>query len=593
MRSIRPAEQAHVVRSRATPLPAGALRSGPLVPTVPLASPGPTPASRGRRVKATLPALLDRVRRAQENRRNARGHDAQGAAKSPRFLLAAQAGSLVNTADPEGDLAQRVGLARTAFGINGAGIKIGVISDSVNGLAQEQRAGRLGPVTVLTGQSGVTTRNAGTGEGTAMLEIVHRLAPGAQIFFATANGGDAQFATNILALQQAGCNIIVDDTSYYDEPPFQDGPIAQAVDTVSAAGAFYFSSAGNDFNLDQASPAITADPNNPYLIPAPTHNVTATWEGDWVSSGLTLPLATPTTKTNTKNDLGAPMLAFDAANHYQDQVLTDPNYAAESAYLFWADPQGAATDDYDIVVFNSAFTSVLFASTNIQNGTQNPIESCSANQGDLIVIVKAAGNGVLLHLYETSDGAAALNYSTPSGIVGHPAANSCYAVAAADASVPYGQGRPFQSTDVTEYFSSDGPRRIIFTAAGAEITPGNRSSTGGAVRQKPVLASSDGVTAYPAGGFTPFYGTSAAAPHAAAIAALALAADPRLAANAGQALTAGQAFGSTRMFGLLTGACIPFDTTVASPMISRDTGAGMLDAYAAVGNAITLYQSGQ
>ena len=570
VRSISPAEQAHVVRRRETPAAAG--RPGPLVPTLPLSAPIPaaaTPAARQSRVKAALPALLDRVRRAQK----AQGQDAQAAAKSPVFSLAAQIGTLVNTADPQGDLAQRAALARKTFGVNGTGIKIGVISDSVNGLATEQRSGALGPVTVLTGQSGISTRNAGTGEGTAMLEIVHRLAPGAQLYFATANPTQAQFAANILALQQAGCNVIVDDVGYFAEPPFQDGVINQAIDTVSAAGAFYFSSAGNDFNQDQ-------------------DGITATWEGDWRASGLTLPLATPTTKTGSKNDLGAPMLAFDSANHYQNQVLTDPNYPTESAYLSWADPQGTATDDYDLVVFNSTFTAVLYSSTNIQSGTQNPIEACSANQGNIIVIVKASGNGVLLHLYETSDGAAALTYSTPSGITGHAGSNSCFTVAAADASIPYGQNRSFQSTDVTEYFSSDGPRRIIFTAAGAEITPGNRSSTGGVARQKPVLASSDGVTAFPSGGFTPFYGTSAAAPHAAAIAALALAADPRLAANAGQALTAGQAFGSTQMFGLLTGACIPFDTTVASPMISRDTGAGLLDAYNAVGSAITLYQSG-
>lgn len=569
VRSIVPAEQAHVVRSRVTPLSAGVLRSAPLIPGQPLSAPATTPAARQSRVKAALPALLDRVRRA----RKAQGYGAPATAKSPLFSLAAQINILANPADPEGDLAQRVALARKTFGVNGVGIKIGVLSDTVNGLAQEQRRGALGPVTVLTGQSGVTARNAGSGEGTAMLEIVHRLAPGAQLYFATANPTQAQFAANILALQQAGCNVIVDDVGYFAEPPFQDGVINQAIDTVSAAGAFYFSSAGNDFNQDQ-------------------DGVTATWEGDWSPSGLTLPLATPTTKVNSKNDLGAPMLAFDAASHYQNQVLTDPNYPTESAYLSWADPQGAATDDYDLVVFNSTFTSVLYSSTNIQSGAQNPIETCSANQGNIIVIVKASGNGVLLHLYETSDGAAALTYSTPSGITGHAGSNSCYTVAAADASIPYGQNRPFQSTDVTEYFSSDGPRRIIFTAAGTEITPGNRSSTGGIVRQKPVLASSDGVSTYPSGGFTPFYGTSAAAPHAAAIAALALAADPRLAANSGQALTAGQAFGSTQMFGLLTRACIPFDTTVASPMISRDTGAGLLDAYNAVSSALTLFQSG-
>ena len=431
----------------------------------------------------------------------------------------------------------------------------------MDGLAAEQSAGRLGPVTVLPGQG-----SSGTGEGTAMLEIVHRLAPGAQLYFATANPSDAQFATNILALQQAGCNIIVDDVGYFDEPPFQDGPIAQAVDTVSAAGAFYFSAAGNDFNLDQDTPGIA----DQFLSPAPNHNVTAAWEGDWTPSGTVLPAVTGTAK-----DAGLPTLAFDASNHYQNQVLTvsgSTMYTRQAAFLFWANPQGGATDDYDIYVFNSGFTRVMFSSTTTQNGTQDPIEACNANQGNKIVVVKANGNGVLLHLFVSSDGVAALNYSTPFNTIGHACAASCYGVAAADASIPYGQSRSFQSTDVTEYFSSDGPRRVFFTATGAEYTPGNRSSTGGNLRQKPVLGGSDGVSAYPPN-FTPFYGTSAAAPHDAAIAGLVLSANPYLMSQ------------PTKMFSLLTSSVIPIDTAFGA-LPNRDAGYGILDAYAAVGQAV-------
>ena len=560
VRSIRPAEAAHIVRNRATPLPVSPARPGPLIPGLPLlASAAPsstaTLAVRRGRVKAAMPALLDRARRAQ-----AAGvpgpPDGTGL---PLFWLAAATAS---TADPEGDLAQRAGLARATYGADGTGIKIGVISDSVDGLAAEQQAGRLGPVTVLPGQG-----SSGTGEGTAMLEVVNRIAPGAQLYFATANPSDAQLATNIVALQQAGCNVIVDDVGYYDEPPFQDGPIAAAIDTVSAAGAIYFSAAGNDFNLDQSIPGIT----DQFLSPAPNHNVTATWEGDWIPSGTVLPAVTGTTK-----DAGLPTLAFDASNHYRNQVLTvsgSTTYTRQAAFLFWANPQGGATDDYDIYVFNSAFTRVQFSSTTTQNGTQDPIESCNANQGNQIVIVKAGGNGVLLHLSVTSDGVAALNYSTPYNTIGHACATSCYGVAAADATVPYGQNRSFQSSDVTEYFSSDGPRRVFFTANGTEYTPGDRTSTGGQLRQKPVLTGSDGVTAYAAGGFTPFYGTSAAAPHDAAIAALVLSADPYLLSQPAQ------------MFSLLTSSVIPIDTAFGA-LPNRDAGYGLLDAYAAVGQAV-------
>ena len=129
----------------------------------------------------------------------------------------------------EGDIAHRADEARQVFAIDGTGVNIGVLSDSIDYLTNAQAAGDLPLVTVLPGQGG-----SGSGEGTAMLEIVHSLAPGASLFFATAFAGTASFAQNIRDLQAAGCRIIVDDVLYYNESPFQDGPIAQAVNDVSA-----------------------------------------------------------------------------------------------------------------------------------------------------------------------------------------------------------------------------------------------------------------------------------------------------------------------------------------------------------------------
>jgi subtilisin-like proprotein convertase family protein len=83
----------------------------------------------------------------------------------------------------------------------------------------------------------------------------------------------------------------------------------------------------------------------------------------------------------------------------------------------------------------------------------------------------------------------------------------------------------FTRTQQSETFTSDGPRRVFYNPDGTEITPGNLTSTGGTVRLKPDITAADGVsTSVP--GFDPFYGTSAAAPHAAAIAALILSGNP-------------------------------------------------------------------
>ena len=141
----------------------------------------------------------------------------------------------------EGDVTHTANQARSSFNVNGSGVKIGVISDSVKGLAQSQASGNLPNVTVLAGRSGVDGGTFDSGEGTAILEIIADLAPGAQLFFSTGKGGPAAFAQNILDLQAAGCNIIVDDLEYDNESPFQDDVVARAVNTVTAAGVLYFS----------------------------------------------------------------------------------------------------------------------------------------------------------------------------------------------------------------------------------------------------------------------------------------------------------------------------------------------------------------
>ena len=72
----------------------------------------------------------------------------------------------LGTVTTEGDTTHLAAAARTTFGADGAGVKIGVLSDGVNSLAASVANGNLHTVTVLSGQ-------AGSGdEGTAMLEIV-------------------------------------------------------------------------------------------------------------------------------------------------------------------------------------------------------------------------------------------------------------------------------------------------------------------------------------------------------------------------------------------------------------------------------------
>ena len=407
--------------------------------------------------------------------------------------------------DSEGDATHDAPLARNTFGATGAGVKIGVLSDSVDYLANSVASGDLPTnVTVLPGQDG-----SGEGEGTAMLEVIHDLAPDAQLFYATGNNGEAGFAQNILDLRSAGCDIIVDDVLYFDESPFQDGFVAQAVNSVIADGALYFSSAGNNGNLNDTT--------------------STAWEGDFVDGGAL--------------DTNSPILSYgengsrihDFGGLTYNRVLTANNdNFTPYVVLFWDDPLGASTNDYDMFVLDDHGTHVLYYSDDSQNGTQDPYEFCTCGPNSRIVIVKYSGDNRFLHLQIMGNGIARLNISTSGNTFGHACATNAFCVGAINATTdfpnPFGavnESGPYPDTFTTgnthfvEWFSSDGPRHVFFNSDGTPITPDNFSSTGGAIRQKPDITAADGVSTTVPGSFQPlFFGTSAAAPHAAAIAAL-------------------------------------------------------------------------
>jgi hypothetical protein len=390
--------------------------------------------------------------------------------------------AMQNSVDSEGDYTHQANTARANFGVNGTGVKIGVISDSVDHLSGSQIDGL---VTVLPGQNGMPA----TGEGTAMLEIVNDLAPGAQLYFATAGTSEAQFASNIRNLRSTyGCDIIVDDELYDDESPFQDGIVAQAVNTVTASGALFFSSACNSGNQDDGT--------------------SGTWEGDF-SDGGQAPSPLPSTAGRLHN--------FASGVTANTVLRSGPGGSQLRVDLFWSDPLGASTNDYDVYVLDSTLSYVVASSTGSQTGIQDPYEHVDTlSSGENIVIVKFSGAGRFLHL---STGRGELAVSTQGSTRGHDCVTNAFNVAATDAKISYPNSFTGGAVNPVETYSSDGPRRVFFQADGTPITAGNYSSSGGAVRQKPDITAADDVTT-DVPGFAPFTGTSAAAPHAAAIAAL-------------------------------------------------------------------------
>jgi len=432
-----------------------------------------------------------------------------------------------------GDTAHAALRARRFYGADGTGVKVGVLSDSDDLKERSIALGDLPANTVtIPGQDG----RPGGGEGTAMMEIVHDVAPGAQLFFATAFTSPESFADNIRRLRfEYHCDIIIDDIIYFFESPFADDIIAQAVEDVSADGALYFSSAGNEGNFDDGT--------------------TGTWEGDFVPQG-SLP-ALPSGYT---------------VHSFGSGVISNRIEAGGGpAVLHWADPatldHPTSGNDYDLFVLDPDLRTVLFASTDIQDGDDLAFEIIGFNLPAGAQIVIAASPGAEPRAIRTAVFRGQLAIGTGGATYGHSAAASAISVAAVSAAkAGTGEFTAGRTTPV-ELFSADGPRRVFFDRNGLPTNPAipgqTFASRGGVTRAKPDLAAADGVaTTLPSdSGLNPFFGTSAAAPHAGAIAALAKSAVP------------------TKTPAQLRSAMIAGTLDIEATGADRDSGRGLLSAF--------------
>ena len=471
----------------------------------------------------------------------------------------------------QGDFAQASSVLRTTYPtLSGAGVTVGILSDSFNCYGVYDQPGSGVPASGTQGYApfGFATDDATfdesngylpasvnvleeapcpqygqplqlpfTDEGRAMLQIVHVVAPGAALTFYTADNSEADFANGIGALATAGATVIADDTGYYDEPFFQDGILAQAVEAVYEKGVAYFSAAGNDGEQSYENTAPS------FATPGTGANAGESLLNFDTSGATTTPALPVTIPELYPGEFIALIVEWD-----QPYVTGAPGSPGASSQI---DLCVRGASGYTVVNLDGASVTCTGPNATGVDAVQvlilgNPANASgnSASQQVSLVIGLATGSPApgRIKLVVADDGAGSTidSFDTHSPTVqGHPAATGAVAVAAAFfAQTP----RCGTSPAVLESFSSEGGEPILFNDSGDRLaTP--------EVRQKPDLTGPDGVNTsffgFPLsdGGaidnstvtacqndatYLNFFGTSAATPHAAAVAALARQAIPTL-----------------------------------------------------------------
>jgi subtilisin family serine protease len=445
----------------------------------------------------------------------------------------------------EGDKQLRADKARAEFGIDGNGVKVGILSDSFDrdptaptGAAEDVASGDLPgpgnpcghttPVEVLEDLTG----EEGSDEGRAMAQIVHDLAPGAAVSFATAFVSETGFADNIRALAKKGAKAIVDDIGYFEDPFFQEGPIGVAIGDVSKEdGVSYFSAAGND-----------------NLVDAEGRNI-GSWEAPKFREAPACPAGVVALSKLFEEEFEVGLnpehcMDFDPgpAPLEVDNTFGITVEAEETLILDlqWAEPWQGVSTDLDAYVLNSAGEVVAAGLEDNVFGTQRPVEIVEwENESSAPVEVQLAINRfsglpavmprLKFILLQNGGGVSAIEY--PESSEGDIVGPTIFGHGGGEDTMSIGAIR-FNTTTKPEFFSSWGPLTHYFgpVKEGVEkALPAAKLEPPQELVKPDVVATDGGANTFfgsRVSNVCRFFGTSAAAPHAAAVAALELQGKP-------------------------------------------------------------------
>jgi len=374
----------------------------------------------------------------------------------------------IGSVTTEGDQIMGSDLARETFGVDGSGIKVGVISNGLDSLTDSQMTGDM-PESIDVGDPGSGD------EGTAMLEIVHDIAPGAELAF---HNGTTRpnFIEAINYFRNHGVDIIVDDLGFLSEPFFQDGSIAQEASEAVNDGIVFISAAGNDAERHYQALFVDTDQEDSEV---------------------------------NFHDFGA--AAGEASKI--GMTVAVPGNTSSIVVLQWTNQFGSSSDDYDLYLVDSETADVIAMSIDQQDGDDDPIEvaglenTSGSMQFYEIVIDKFSGEDQTLEIFFNVSGTPTEFNVPENSVYGHPAAQGVMSVGATN-------------NGEVDFFSSHGPSSIYFDPV---VTLSSEQSARAAPllqdRNTPTIAAPNRVSTT-APGFANFAGTSAAAPHVAGVAAL-------------------------------------------------------------------------
>jgi hypothetical protein len=479
-----------------------------------------------------------------------------------RLMRAAMSRTRSGAVTSQGDFAQHSDVLRATYPtLDGTGVTVGALSDSYNcypTYAQNRVSNYARNGFTATASTDVTSGDLPSvvsvlaearcmeygapaqlpfgDEGRAMLQIVHDVAPGASLAFYTAENGESGFAAGITELAASGkAKVIVDDVGYFDEPFFQDGVIAQAIDKVVGQGVAYFSAAGNDGSdaYDNTAPSFsklsTSAPNTgEYLLNFDNSGATTIY-----ALSIVIPPLRP-------GQLVALVLQWDqpyvtgapgspGASSHLDLCVTgsgsDKIINLSGTEKTCTGPNGSGVDPVQIMIISNpadaagtTASETISVSIGLADGTAAP--------GHVKLAVEGGGADVTFN----NSNAYVINAT----LQGHPGAAGAAAVGAAAFDLTPACGT---TPAKLQPYSARGGSPILFDKSGTRLTTpelrqkpnfvapdaGNDTFLGSKVTTSSTVSQCANNTNYPN-----FRGTSAAAPHAAAIAALMLQANSSL-----------------------------------------------------------------